>query len=95
MQLFQITLDTCFKQFVEAKGIRLVDVKHGTALYQKLVKEFNDLKQAFIDIEEEEEQLRAKALMMEESGEAPHPTDTRATDRCRSCNSHKPRWPFQ
>ncbi len=66
MNIFQITLDTCFKQFIEAKGIRLVDVKTGTALYRKLVKEFNDLKQAFIDIEEKEEQLQARALMMEE-----------------------------
>ena len=66
MNIFQITLDTCFKQFVEAKGIRLVDVKHGTALYRKLVKEFNDLKQTFIDIEEKQEQLRARALMTEE-----------------------------
>jgi 5S rRNA maturation endonuclease (ribonuclease M5) len=69
VNIFQITLDTCFKQFIEAKGIRLADVKHGTALYRKLVKEFNDLKQVFIDMEEKEEQLKARALEIdEESG---------------------------
>ena len=40
MAISQVTLDTSFKQFVEeARGLRLTDIKCGTALYRKLVKE--------------------------------------------------------
>ena len=61
--IFQITLDTCFKQFVEeARGLRLADVNKETGLYRKLVREFNQVKQTFIDIEECEERRQARAL---------------------------------
>lgn len=59
-----VTLDTTFKQFVEeARGLRHADIKHGTALYRKLVREFNRLKQAFIDIEEGEMRRQARMLL--------------------------------
>ena len=36
-----ITLDTCFKEFVEkVRGIRFVDVAQGTPLYRDLLREF-------------------------------------------------------
>jgi hypothetical protein len=59
-----VTLDTTFKQFVEeAKGVRLADIKTGTALYRKLVREFNRVKQTFIDIEEGETRRQARMLL--------------------------------
>ena len=64
VSLSQVTLNTTFKQFVEdARGLRLADIKHGTALYRKLVKEFNGLKQIFIDIEEGETRRQARILL--------------------------------
>ena len=64
MAISEVTLDTSFKQFVEeARGIRLADIRHGTALYRKLVKEFNRLKQAFIAIEEGEIRRQARMLV--------------------------------
>jgi hypothetical protein len=66
-----VTLDTTFKQFVEeAKGVRLADIESGTARYRKLVKEFNQLKQAFLDNEAEDMRPRARMLPAEEGLEA-------------------------
>ena len=71
MAISQVTLDTSFKQFVEdARGLRLAHIKSGTALYRKLVKEFNRLKQAFIDGEEEEIRRQARMLKIEAGLEA-------------------------
>ena len=64
MPIFQVTPDTSFKQFVEeSRGLRLADIRHGTALYRKLVKEFNELKKIFIDIEEGEIRRQARTLL--------------------------------
>jgi hypothetical protein len=64
VSISQVTLDTSFKEFVEeARGIRLADIRHGTALYRKLVKEFNRLKQTFIDSEEGEIRRQARMLL--------------------------------
>ena len=64
MSISQVTLDTSFKQFVEeARGLRLADIKRGTALYRKLVNEFNRLKQAFLAIEEGEIRRQARMLL--------------------------------
>ena len=66
MPISHVTLDTTFKQFVEeARGLRLAHVKSGTVLYRKLVKEFNRLKQTFIDGEEEEMRRQARVLNIE------------------------------
>ena len=57
----------CFKEFVEeTRGLRLVDIGHETALYRRLVREFNELKQIFIDLEETEKQRQVRLLMMAE-----------------------------
>ncbi len=64
----EITLDTCFKQFVEeARGLRLTDVHREMKLYRRLVREFNQVKQGYIDIEEVEERQRIRALVMAEA----------------------------
>ena len=71
MAISQVTLDTSFKQFVaETRGLRLADIKCGTALYRKLVKEFNRLKQTFLAIEEGEIRRQARMLSAEEGLEA-------------------------
>ncbi len=59
VSMVQVTLDTSFKQFVEAKGLSLAAAARGTALYTKLIKEFNELKQSFLDREEMEERRQA------------------------------------
>ena len=68
-----VTLDTSFKQFVEeASGLRLAQIKRETALYRKLVKEFNRLKQAFLDTEEGEIRRQARMLIRQtEAGLGP------------------------
>ena len=64
MSTSRVTLDTSFKQFVEeARGLRLADIKRGTALYRKLVNEFNGLKQTFLAIEEGETRRQARMLL--------------------------------
>jgi len=66
-----VTLDTTFKQFVEEmKAVRLADIEPGTARYRKLVKEFNRVKQAFLDDEAEETRGQARMLSAEEAIEA-------------------------
>ena len=66
MSAIQITLDTSFKHFVEAKGVRFIEVERGTGLYRKLIDEFNRLKQTFLDKEEMEKRQEMRALSIEE-----------------------------
>ena len=64
-----ITLDTCFKEFVEnVRGLRLVDVEQGTPLYKELLREFNRSKRIYLDDEEREERRRARMIAMAEEG---------------------------
>jgi hypothetical protein len=64
----EVSLETCFKQFVEeARGLRLADVHRETRLYRRLVREFNEVKQGFIDKEEGEERRRIRSLLMAET----------------------------
>ena len=71
MSTSHVTLDTTFKQFVEeTKAVRLADIESGTALYRKLVKEFNRVKQAFLDNEAGETRRQARMLPAEEGLEA-------------------------
>lgn len=50
--------------------MRLADIEPGTALYRKLAKEFNRVKQAFLDDEAEETRRQARMLPTEEAIEA-------------------------
>ena len=71
MAVPQVTLDTTFKEFVEeAKAVRLADIEPGTARYRKLVREFNRVKQAFLDDEAGEIRRQARMLPTEEAIEA-------------------------
>jgi hypothetical protein len=64
-----ITLDTCFKEFVEkVRGIRFVDVVQGTPLYRDLLREFNQSKRIYLDDEDREERRRARMIAMAEEG---------------------------
>ena len=64
MAISQVTLGTSFKQLVEeARGLRLADIKRGTALYRKLVNEFNGLKQTFLAVEEGDIRRQARMLL--------------------------------
>jgi len=64
-----VTLDTCFKEFVEnVRGLRLVDVEHGTPLYRKLLREFNQSKRARLDDEQREEHQKARMIAMAGEG---------------------------
>jgi hypothetical protein len=64
VSISQVTPDTSFKQFVEEmRGLRLADIKRGTARYRRLVNEFNRLKQVFLAIEEGEIRRQARMLL--------------------------------
>jgi len=63
MTAHSVTLDTTFKEFVEeAMGIRLATLKSESRIYRTLVREFNRIKQTFIDIEEGETRRQARML---------------------------------
>jgi hypothetical protein len=62
-----VTVNTSFKQYVEqVKGLRFVVVREDLRLYRRLIREFNKLKEAFIDRDEEEARRQARALPVTE-----------------------------